>query len=456
MRAELLSITPRLTRLVSRGSIEPQVAWTAAVAVVVGVAGAVAAWVLSRLIGLLTNLFFYGRLDTHMVSPAHHHLGGWVIVLPAAGGLVVGLMARYGSRAIRGHGIPEAMERVLEHESRIPRRLIILKPVSSAIAIGSGGPFGAEGPIIATGSALGSWLGQLLPCTPDQRKALLAAGAAAGMSATFGTPLAAVLLAVELLVFEYRARTLVPIAVASVTAAVLRSAVVGTGPVFTMQPPIVTAPTVAWAVLAGAICGIAAVAVTWLVYAVEDGFEHGPVPWMWWPALGGLVVGVIGFIAPRTLGVGYDNIDDTLSGTLAGSALGIVCGLKFISWLIALSSGTSGGTLAPLLTFGGGIGAGLAMLAGRPNDAPILALVSMASLFAGASRAVLASIVFGFEATQQPASLLPLLAGGVAAYLVSSLLMPTTIMTEKIVRRGVTVPEGHGPHQPAVVALQDA
>jgi H+/Cl- antiporter ClcA len=323
--------------------------------------------------------------------------------------------------------------------------LTILKPVSSAIAIGSGGPFGAEGPIIATGGALGSLLGQWLPCTSHERKALLAAGAAAGMAATFGTPLAAVLLALELLVFEYRARTLVPVAVASVTAAVLRSAVVGTAPVFILAPPHVAAMTVMWAVIIGAVCGVLAVVVTWLVYAVEDSFEHLPIPWMWWPALGGLVVGGTGFIAPRTLGVGYDNIDDTLSGALAGGALLSVCGLKFISWLFALSSGTSGGTLAPLLTFGGGIGAAIAQLAGRPFDAPILALVGMASLFAGASRAVLASIVFGFEATQQPAALLPLLAGGVVAYFVSSVLMPTTIMTEKIVRRGVTVPVGHGP-----------
>jgi len=355
-------------------------------------------------------------------------------------------MARYGSPAIRGHGIPEAMEQILTNESRIPPRMIVLKPLSAAISIGTGGPFGAEGPIIATGSALGSALGQWLPISTMERRTLLAAGAAGGMAAIFGTPVSAVLLAVELLLFEFRPRSMIPVALASVTAAGLRLALWGPEPAFSMTPlvpPGIEAQ--AFYLVLGALMGVVAVLVTRAVYAVEDAFEHLPMHWMWWPILGAVVVGVIGWIEPRTLGVGYDNISDTISNRLTMSAIASLCLLKFISWSISLGSGTSGGTLAPLFTIGSGLGAlgGAAAVALVPQagvDVRIAALVGMASLFAGASRALLASAVFAFETTLEPLGLLPLLGGCSAAYLVASLLMKNSIMTEKIARRGVRAP----------------
>jgi H+/Cl- antiporter ClcA/CBS domain-containing protein len=416
-----------------------------ALAIVVAVAAAAAAELLLLLIAGITNLAFHGRLALSAASPADNHLGWLVVVVPALGGLVVGVMARFGSPAIRGHGIPEAMERIIRNESRIAPRLTLLKPVSSAIAIGTGGPFGAEGPIIATGGALGSLLGQVLSVTADERKVLLAAGAAAGMSATFGSPVAAVLLAIELLLFEYRPRSLVPVVLASATATAIRMSLHGAAPAFDMpaiaQPG--AAAITAYVVL-GALMGLVATWVTRVVYAIEDAFERLPIHWMWWPALGGLVVGLIGYAAPRTLGVGYDNIDAVLSGTLVGRALLVLVALKLVSWAIALGSGTSGGTLAPLFTIGGGLGSllgagALSVAPGTGLDVLVAGLVGMAAMFAGASRALLASIVFAFETTRQPMGLLPLLAGCTAAYLVSMLRMRHTIMTERLARRGTPV-----------------
>lgn len=416
------------------------------VAVLLGALAAFIAQGLGALIGLVTNLVFYGQVNTALKSPADHHLGAFVIFVPVIGGLIVGLMARFGSQAIRGHGIPEAMEQVLLHQSRIPARITFLKPLSAAIAIGTGGPFGAEGPIIATGGALGSLLGQLLRTTAIERKALLASGAAAGMAATFNSPVAAVILATELLLFEFRPRTLIPVALASVTAVGVRHLTVGGGPVFPL--PHVVEPSVAALaayVAIGAVTGVAAVWITRLLYVIEDLFEHLPFHWMWWPALGGLAVGVVGFFAPRTLGVGYDNIENLVSGSLPVKFVAILCFAKLVSWSISLGSGTSGGTLAPLFTIGGGLGtvlgaALIALLPGIGLDIRLAALVGMASIFAGASRALLTSVVFAFETTLQPLGLPPLLGGCTAAYLISCLMMENTIMTEKIVRRGTRVP----------------
>ncbi len=417
-----------------------------ALAVGLALTAGVIARLLMSLIALATNLAFRQRLSLESLPPSQHQLGPWVVLVPVVGGVIVGLMARYGSRAIRGHGIPEAMEQVLTNQSRIPPRMTFLKPLSAAIAIGTGGPFGAEGPIIATGGALGSLVGQMLETTPVERKTLLAAGAAAGMAATFGSPVSAVLLAIELLLFEFRARSLVPVALASATAAGVRMAWVGTAPVFGM--PQLSQPSgyaLCFYVALGGLLGLVAVGVTRLLYAIEDGFEKLPVHWMWWPAIGGVAVGGVGYFAPRTMGVGYDNIENILSGSLVGSALVALCLLKFISWSISLGSGTSGGTLAPLFTVGGGLGAAIGsaaaiLLPAAGIDARIAGLVGMAALFAGASRALLASIVFAFETTLQPLGLLPLLGGCAAAYLVSCVLMRHTIMTEKIARRGVRVP----------------
>jgi H+/Cl- antiporter ClcA len=425
--------------------VDRRVVVLCAVAVAIAVAAGFIAQALSALIALLTNVSFFGTLSTSFRSPADNHLGAWVVLVPVAGAVVVGLMARYGSKAIRGHGIPEAMEQVLTNQSRVPPRMTLLKPLSAAIAIGTGGPFGAEGPIIATGGALGSLVGQVMRTTANERKTLLAAGAAAGMAAIFGTPVAAVLLAVELLLFEFRARSIIPVALAACTASAVRIAFVGNVPAFAM--PDIAQPgseALALYVAIGALAAVAAVGVTRAVYFVEDLFEKLPVHWMWWPAIGGLAVGVVGIVSPRTLGVGYDNIEDFLAARSALTVVAALCAWKFVSWVIALGSGTSGGTLAPLFTIGGGLGAvlgtGLAIVfPGAGIDVRIAALVGMASMFAGASRAALASVVFAFETTRQPIGLLPLLGGCTASYLISGLLMRNTIMTEKIVRRGLRV-----------------
>ena len=417
-------------------------AWAVALALVTGFV----AQALMAIIALVTNISFYGRISTAFVSPAGNHLGWIVLFVPAIGGVIVGIMARYGSKAIRGHGIPEAMEQVLLNESRIPARVTFLKPLSAAVSIGTGGPFGAEGPIIATGGALGSLVGQLTKMNASERKTLLAAGAAAGMAATFGSPVSAVLLAIELLLFEFRPRSIIPVALASAAATAVRMAYAGTEPIFAM--PLLARPSgeaLATYAVIGAIVGWMAVYVTRAVYWVEDLFEKLPIHWMWWPAIGGLAVGAVGMFAPRTLGVGYDNIEGIVSGKIVGQTVLILCIAKFISWSISLGSGTSGGTLAPLFTIGGGAGVVLGELAAMqfPHfgvDARICALVGMAAMFAGASRALLASVVFAFETTLQPLGLLPLLAGCTAGYLVSALLMRNTIMTEKLARRGVRVP----------------
>ncbi|HEU5080363.1 MAG TPA: chloride channel protein [Opitutaceae bacterium] len=445
----------------SSSSSHSALAMMSLVAIVLGVLSGLVAPALTHLIGLVTNLSFYGRFSSAFVSPAGNHLGLWVILVPAAGGIIVGLMARFGSRAIRGHGIPEAMEQVLENNSRIPARITFLKPISAAISIGTGGPFGAEGPIIATGGALGSVIGQALSTTAAERKTLLAAGAAAGMAAIFGSPISAVLLAVELLLFEYRARSIVPVALASMVAAGMRVHFEGAEVIFPM-PDVAPAGLAALGLytVLGVILGIAAVGVTRIVYWIEDQFDHLPIHWMWWPAIGGLAVGLVGYFAPRTLGVGYDNISDVISNHLPLKTVAFLCGMKFISWSISLSSGTSGGTLAPLLTIGGGAGAlvGAVLLHVAPNcgvDIRVAALVGMAAMFAGASRALLASVVFAFETTLQPNGLLPILAGSTVAFFVARMLMENSIMTEKIARRGLRIPQDYDADAFSHTAIED-
>jgi H+/Cl- antiporter ClcA len=444
------------------GLVDRRTVYICLLCIVLAVVAALTAQVLVRLIVLITNLSFYGRFSLEHLRPTTEKLGPWVILVPVIGGVIVGLMARYGSRAIRGHGIPEAMEQVLLNQSRIPPRMTFLKPLSAAVAIGTGGPFGAEGPIIATGGAMGSLIGQVLHTTADERKTLLSAGAAAGMAATFGAPVSAVLLAVELLLFEFRPRSLVPVALASATAAGVRILFDGAEPMFKMPP--LTHPAGAalgMYILIGAVIGVAAVIVTRAVYLIEDAFEHLPVHWMWWPAIGAVAVGVVGYIEPRTFGVGYFNISEIISGNLGVKFALYLIAMKFASWSISLGSGTSGGTLAPMFTIGGGLGLALGALADRvaPGagvDVRIAALVGMAAIFAGASRAMLASAVFAFETTLQPLGLLPLLGGCAASFLVSSLLMRHSIMTEKIARRGVRVPAEYAADFLDTVLVRDA
>lgn len=423
--------------------VDGRVLWICFLAVGLGGAMAVVSQMLLGTIYFFTNLSFYGRLSIAPANPADNQLGLWVILLPIVGGLVVGMIARFGSKSIRGHGIPEAMEQVLSNRSRIPARITLLKPLSAALAIGTGGPFGAEGPIIATGGAFGSLLGQLLETSSAERKTLLAAGAAAGMSATFGSPVSAVLLAIELLLFEYRPRSLVPVALASATAAGLRILIEGHEPVFPManlQDPTMGALT--FYIFLGAIVGLFAVALTKIVYAIEDAFERLPIHWMWWPAIGGIAVGVVGYFYPRTLGVGYANISEALEGKFTLQFAAMLCLMKFISWALSIGSGTSGGTLAPLLTIGGCLGAAIGIAASvllpqHAIDIRVAALVGMAAMFTGASRALLTSVVFAFEATLQPLGMLPLLGGCSASYLISCFLMENSIMTERIARRGI-------------------
>lgn len=407
------------------------------VAVGIGVLGSVIALALLRLIGFFTNLFFFGQLGTDLVSPAGNDLGSFVILVPVAGAIVIGFMARYGSERIRGHGIPEAIEAILINGSRVDAKVAVLKPLSSALSIGSGGPFGAEGPIIMTGGAFGSLVAQFLRLSGIERRTLLVAGAAAGMSAVFATPVAAVLLAVELLLFEWKPRSVIPVAMASATAAAARYYMIGEGPLFPV--PVHTAfvgPEGLLACLAlGILAGALSSALTAAVYAAEDAFRFVPIHWMWWPALGGLAIGIGGLIYPDALGVGYDRIEAMLNGDGgARLVLGMLI-VKSLIWAIALGSGTSGGVLAPLLLMGGALG--LAVGGVLPDEGTgFWPLIAMGAILGGTMRSPFTGIVFIIELTRDVTSLLPLLVAAMAAFGFTVLVMRRSILTEKLSRRG--------------------
>jgi len=417
------------------------------VALVIGAGATLLAVALLRLIALSTNLFYYHRLSFVSVSPAGSALGHWMVAVPVVGGLLVGLMARFGSDKIRGHGIPEAIEAILLNRARVDLRIAILKPISAAIAIGSGGPFGAEGPIIMTGGAFGSLIAQWIRLSDAERTTLLVAGAAAGMSATFATPVAAILLAVELLLFEWRPRSLVPVAIASATAGILRVYVLGSGPLFQM-PVIGGMHRVSFAVgalLLGALVGLIAAGMSRMMYAFEDLFERLPVHWMWWPALGGLGVGVGGLFFPRGLGVGYDNIADLLHGSAPIRLIFGILIAKSLMWAFSLGSGTSGGVLAPLLMIGGAVGALAGHVAHASTEAEAFwALIGMGAMLAGSLGVPLTAILFSLEVTHCLPALLPLTMGCISAYLVTALIMPRSILTEKLSRRGYHLTREYG------------
>jgi chloride channel protein, CIC family len=402
--------------------------------------GAVAAFValgLLRLIGLFTNLFYFGTWSTVLVSPAGNHLGIFSVLVPIGGALVIGVMARYGSERIRGHGIPEAIEAILINGSRVEPKVALLKPISSAISIGSGGPFGAEGPIIMTGGAFGSMIAQLFHLTSAERKTLLVAGAAAGMSATFAAPVASVLLAVELLLFEWKPRSLVPVALASAMAAVLRRYLLGFGPLFPVpEHPLFIGPKgLLGCVLVGLLAGGLSALLTLSVYAAEDAFQRLPLHWMWWPAIGGLAIGLGGLIFPQALGVGYDTIGQLLQGSVTTHVILGVLLVKWFIWAVSLGSGTSGGVLAPLLMMGGALGGLEAMF--LPNEgAGFWPLVSMGAVLGGTMRSPFTSIVFAFELTHDGNVFLPLLVGSVVAHAFTVLTLKRSILTEKVARRG--------------------
>jgi H+/Cl- antiporter ClcA/CBS domain-containing protein len=416
----------------------PRLILIALLATVIGVASAFVALVLLRLIGLFTNLFFFQRWDTALTSPAGNTLGLFEILVPAFGALLIGLMARYGSEKIRGHGIPEAIEAILINGSRVEPKVAILKPLSSAISIGSGGTFGAEGPIIMTCGAVGSMVAQFLHLTGAERKTLLVAGAAGGMSATFGTPVAAVLLAVELLLFEWRPRSLIPVALASAAAAAVRPLLIGAAPLFPTPPHAASLGLLALlaCVLAGLLAGGLSAILTQAVYAAEDTFGRLPIHWMWWPVLGGLVVGLGGLAFPEALGVGYDMLGDLLQGDVSGSIILGILVVKSLIWAISLGSGTSGGVLAPLLMMGGALG-GLESLVFPDMGVGFWPLISMGAILGGTMRSPFTGIVFALELTHDVNSLLPLLVAVPTAYLFTVLTMKRSILTEKISRRGL-------------------
>jgi len=422
---------------------QPRLLRIAALAAVLGGLGTVAAYALLTLIRFFTNVFFFQTLSVAERSPAAHTLGPWVIALPVIGGLVVGLMARYGSEKIRGHGIPEAIEAILFGKSRMSPKVAVLKPLSSGIVIGSGGPFGAEGPIIMTGGAVGSLLGQLLHLSAAERKTLLVAGATAGMTAVFGTPLAAVLLAVELLLFELRPRSLLPVAIACAVAGFTRPLLLDAGPLFPLQTPPVAWPAMLSCAVAGGLAGLLSAGMSRALYAVEDLFHRLPVHWMWWPAIGGLAVGLGGWWQPRAFGVGYDVIADLLNHRLLVDAALALLAAKAVIWVVALGSGTSGGVLAPLLMIGAGLGLVLShVLPG--GDASLWPLVCMAAVLAGVLGAPLTATAFAFGLTGDNNALLPLLLACAVSQGVSVLLMPRSIMTERIARRGRHVYREYG------------
>jgi H+/Cl- antiporter ClcA/predicted transcriptional regulator len=411
--------------------------WLSALAIVLGIISAFLALALLRLIGLFTNLFFFQRLDTSLISPANHTPGLWALFVPVVGALIVGCMARYGSERIRGHGIPEAIEAILINGSRVEPRVAFLKPLSAAISIGSGGPFGAEGPIIMTGGVFGSMIAQCLHLTSADRKTLLVAGAAAGMSATFASPVAAVLLAVELLLFEWKPRSLIPVALSSAAAAAARRYMIGLGPLFPMPPhPVFIGPDgLLGCVLVGLLAGGLSALLTLSVYAAEDAFQRLPIHWMWWPALGGLVIGIGGFIVPQALGVGYETIEALLQGEVSGRLIVGVLLVKWIIWSVSLGSGTSGGVLAPLLMMGGALG-GLESLV-LPNEGiGFWPLVSMGAILGGTMRSPFTGIIFSLELTHDVNMLLPLLVAVTLAHAFTVLTLRRSILTEKVSRRG--------------------
>ena len=407
-------------------------------AVVIGVVAAYVALALTKLIGFFTNFFFFQRFDTSLISPAGNQLGLFVIAVPVLGALIIGFMARYGSERIRGHGIPEAIEAILINGSRVEPKVALLKPLSSAISIGSGGPFGAEGPIIMTGGAFGSLVAQFFHLTSAERKTLLVSGAAAGMAATFAAPVASVMLAVELLLFELKPRSVIPVALACVAAAALRRHLMGMGPIFPVpadHPLFIGGDGLAACVLVGLLAGGLSILLTGAVYASEDAFAHLPIHWMWWPAFGGLAIGIGGYFFPQALGVGYDTIGRLLTGDVPRSLIVGILLVKSLIWSISLGSGTSGGVLAPLLMMGGALDALESHVLPFEGHG-FWPLVSMGAILGGTMRSPLTGVIFALELTHDINIMLPLLLAVMIAHGVTVLLLRRSILTEKVARRG--------------------
>ena len=436
MAQETEPIEGRDVRHLGDFSTTPRMLVITALALPIGAAAAVVTWLLLRLIGLITNAVFYHRWSGRMVAIGEGHPWWLLLAAPIVGGLVVGVMARYGSEKIRGHGMPEAIESILLGGSKVQPRVAVLKPLSAAITIGTGGPFGAEGPIIMTGGALGSLFAQFLRLSADERKTLLVSGSAAGMAATFNSPLAAILLAAEMLLFEWRPRSLIPVAAAVTVGTIVRFPLLGRGAIFAVNAPLhLSLGVYPLCVVSGVVSALLAVVATTLVYAAEDAFRRLPIHWMWWPAIGGAIIGVGGMIVPQALGVGYNIIDAELTGSIG---LGLVVGIlivKTLIWSLSLGSGTSGGVLAPIFMIGGALGALEAHL--FPAVGPgFWALIALAGVLGGVMRAPFTGIVFALELTHQWPALLPLTIAAMTACGLSVLLLKRSVLTEKIARRG--------------------
>jgi CIC family chloride channel protein len=426
-------------------SVDGRVIYVSLLAAMLGAVSSVLAWGLLEMIALATNLFYYGRFSFADVEPENHHLGWWAVLVPVLGGLIVGLIARYGSPRVRGHGMPEAVEVIVFNGGKVQPRVAILKPLATAISIGSGGPFGAEGPVIMTGGAVGSVLGQLLPVTDAERTVLMVAGASAGMAAAFSCPMAATLLAVELLLFEWRPRSLVPVAIACVTAGAIRRLLLGPGPIFPMLPT--TTPmhhaAMLGAVLIGFIAALVAVGLSKAIHFFEGAFEKLPIHWMWWPALGGVVIGVGGLIFPPALGVGYGLIQRLVQDQFTWKVIVGVLVVKTLIWVISLGSNTAGGILAPLLM----IGAAMGLTIGHwmtPISPGAWAVVGMTALVSAALGAPLTAAMFAVELTHNGGLMLPVLLACVVAYAISILLQPRSMLTEGLSKKGLHLSREYG------------
>ncbi|MGN6057906.1 MAG: chloride channel protein [Sphingomicrobium sp.] len=430
----MATLSDRTSRRLADYTADYRMLVLAAMATVAGTGGAFSAWALLKLIAFATNVFWYGHFSFAAAKMADR--GALLVLLvPVIGGLIVGLMAKFGSDKIRGHGIPEAIETILFGDSKLSLKVALLKPLSSAVSIGSGGPFGAEGPIIMTGGAIGSLFAQLFRLSAAERKTLLVAGATAGMTGIFGTPFASIMLAVELLLFEWKPRSFVPVVTAVLVAMAWRPLLVGSGPLFPFAAPTPAGiEPVAISAGLGLVTGLLAALLSFALYRIEDGFHRLPIHWMWWPAIGAVVVGIGGLFDLRVLGAGYGSIQDLLNGSLLVKAVLLLLVAKAIVWLVALGSGTSGGILAPLLILGGCTG----FLIGQylPGDAGFWAMIGMAGIMSGVMRAPMTGALFAAELTNHLSALPETIAAGSAAYAISVLIMKRSILTEKIARRG--------------------
>ncbi len=419
-------------------SADARILYVSALAAVLGAVSALAAWALLEMIALATNLFYFHRWSVKEVDPWQAGRHWWLVLMPVLGGLIVGLVARYLSPRVRGHGMPEAVETIVFGGGRVQPRVAVLKPVATAISIGSGGPFGAEGPVIITGGAIGSVLGQFLNMTDSERTVLMVAGASAGMAATFNCPMAAVLLAVEILLFEWKPRSLVPVTMACVMAGAVRRLLLGPQPLFQMAPtgaPIYHSAMLG-ALLVGCVAAFAAAGLSRAIHFSESMFEKLPFHWMWWPAIGGLGIGLGGLIFPQALGVGYSVIQQMISGDGAWKLLAGILVIKSLIWVFSLGSNTAGGILAPLLMLGGALGAAFGHVLPQMTTGAWV-LVGMTSVLTGAIGCPLTSTMLSIELTHNGGLVLPVLLACGASYAVSVLVQPRSLLTENLSRKGL-------------------